>query len=291
MPVINGKGTSQCTPTKVGHFTCAMQMHATLAAGILKRDTRYNPRYIYLDLNAGDGQNIVNGRELPGSPLIAARAIKAAQLDAVGVCFEENPVNASRLRARLKDHASFRVVEGDHFKTIDEVMRAFNEDPDKRKRLGVVYTDPNGQIPIEVLSNIFRNPTFSTVDCMAYVGANSAYKRPRGVWPGNDNHHLLGALESIPKKYIHIRVPDDRSQWTMVLLTNWEGFPKLTNRGFYRIDTPRGQEIADRLFKTGEELAGQKAAPWMLEIQETYRQSRSFGNTSATIAIQQTLEF
>jgi three-Cys-motif partner protein len=292
MPLVDGKGTSVCTATKLRHLNDTLQMHTTLVAGIARRQEWANRKYVYFDLYSGDGVNHVNGREIAGSPVIAARQITRAKIDASGFCFEKDARNAQSLRERLIIRPDFEVVEGDHADTICSVMERFARSEDKRKRFGVVFADPNGtRLPVEVLQCIYESdPSFDTVDCLAYVSATN-YKRTRGAFGEKGWNPILQDLQAVGKKHIHLRVPEDKHQWTMALLTNWDAFPELTTHGFYRIESERGREIVEVLSKTGSELEeqGWKRPQWMDAAKNTFRQARN-QDFLAPIAVQQAME-
>lgn len=295
MPVKNGQGMGDCTPNKQRHFRDVCELHTGMCKGIIRRHHWAHPEYTYLDLFAGEGQNDLGTMTIDGSPVIMARELmrRAMINESRGFLFERKTSSADALRKRLTLSPTFSVVEGDHEETIGAVIAALRADARDGSRMGMVYCDPNGtRIPVELLRRFFGTGQFPLIDCVAYI-AGTTYKRVRGAFGADHWPTLEEDLQAIGKRYIHLRVPEHRHQWTMAILTNYDKFPQLTKQGFYPLCSDEGKAIRTLLVNSDEERAamGWKSPRFITEHQAKYRAQRDEPLAVVTASCQPKLDF
>jgi len=61
-------------------------------------------------------------------------------------------------------------------------------------------------------------------------------------------------MASIDKRVWLVRQCSGRHQWTFLLGTNWDSFPEFHNHGFFKADSPVGQQVLEQLDNTATEL-------------------------------------
>jgi hypothetical protein len=82
------------------------------------------------------------------------------------------------------------------------------------------------------------------VDLLSYVSATQ-YKRRRGGDPGRP--FLSDHIRAVDKRVVLIREPIGAWQWTFVLWSNWARMPQWEKRSFFRLDSPQGADVIERL--------------------------------------------
>ena len=235
------------TQAKEADFRGILNMHITICKGILSRSSSLP--YLYVDLFAGPGNLAYRGVQFDGSPLIAQQILTKAGIDSLAVHYEQDPVVADRLAEALWVPTSLLDVPNPETAPIHAVacqdgfpawLDAQGKQPD---RYGLIYSDPiRDEIPHELLNKAAWH--LPKVDLLSYVAATQ-YKRRRGVDPCRP--YLLDHVRSIDKRVILIREPLGAWQWTFIMWSNWPNLPAWEQRGFYRLDSERGERIMDRL--------------------------------------------
>ena len=242
------------TEGKEADFRGILSMHATLCKGIIRRQNA-GP-YLYVDLYAGPGNLEFNGRRFLGSPLIAQDIFTRASLPNEAVHFEQDPEVADRLAEALWTPTSLLDCPNSDTAPIftEDFRTAYPKWLDKAglqpDRYGLVYADPiRDEIPYELFNRTAKQ--FPKVDLLSYVAATQ-YKRRRGQnpekWP-----QLIEHISAVGKRVVLIREPRGAQQWTFILWSNWASLPDWQRRGFYRLDSERGQWIMDRLNLTKDQ--------------------------------------
>ena len=221
-------------------------IHIPICTAIRQRQGRpADPPYLFMDLNGGPGRLCDDdGRLFDGSPLIAANALFSADIPHRTVHFERD-AKACRNLAAVMHPDSFpysTVISGDFQAGVSAWL---DENPPHGYRYGLVYSDPIGD-PIPVAEfNLFATHS-PRVDLLAYVAANSQYKR-RGA------HRLGEDVAAVRKRHALIRELATAHEFTFVLFTNWTDFPAWRKQGFYPIDSHDGQRILYKASTTREE--------------------------------------
>lgn len=236
------------TEPKEGDFRGILSMHVTICKGILSRRSASLP-YLYVDLYAGPGHLEYQGRSFLGSPLIAQELLTRAGLANEAVHFERDPQVAERLRDALWMPASLLDVPDSTSAPIfvepcqEGFVRWLGNNGRQPDRYGLVYSDPiHDEIPHELLNQAAYY--LPKVDLLSYVAATQ-YKRRRGV--DHDRPYLADHISAVNKRVVLIREPIGRWHWTFILWSNWVQLPEWERRGFYRLDSPNGARILERL--------------------------------------------
>lgn len=247
MTITEAPWISAETKPKEDDFRGFIRMHTTLCKGILRRQSTLP--YLYVDLYAGPGWLRRGDDEFEGSPLIAQQAMIDAGLDYESIHYEQDPQVASALTEALAVPRSLtwwpdpdrELVVAERCQ--DGFPRWLERTGRQPDRFGLIYADPiRDEIPHALLNMAAQS--LPCVDLLSYVAATQ-YKRRRGV---DLRRPLLAEhIAAVHKRYVLIREPIGQWQWTFVLWTNWDGFPRWEQRGFYRLDSPTGQRILDRL--------------------------------------------
>lgn len=245
------------SPSKQSELRRILGINVGVVQRILAKSGWAYPYYTWTDLNAGPGEYYLDdGTTLAGSPRIFAEIVTAAGLQSHAHFCEQSSAAASWLGNVLRrvaqpqcEHghgiSEWHLNLGDHADTIADVRECFEE----RARpwsgaYGVIYADPNGtRLPVEPMRSLAASRALRFVDCLAYISATN-YKRVRAAH--GTGIYLEDDLRAIGKRFIWLREPVGRHQWTFVLMTNWARYPHY-GAGWYRLDTPEGQAVMDRL--------------------------------------------
>lgn len=227
---------SKETKQKEEHFAGLVSMVAGAAKGAMSRE-RFPEPFLFIDLHGGPGRLRFGGQEFDGSPLIARRILSSLGLDFTAVHFEMDPETA----AVLSDRVSDGVVCDRH----EDGLPVLLAELPRSDRFGLAYSDPvNTPIPVESL-NLLAD-YFPRLDLLAYVAANSQYKRPNSSGHGH-GRELRDDVFAIRKKYSLIRRGHGPHEWTFVFWSNWRPKSAWEKEGFYRTDEPEGRAILDHL--------------------------------------------
>jgi hypothetical protein len=242
------------TERKERHFRGIVRMHANICKGIARRHGIASP-YLYADLYAGPGSLRWKNREFDGSPLIARDELTRTGLPYQAVHFEEDAAVAAQLGEALWTPASLLDAPDPDNSPVfaercqDAYPRWLASGEGRRDRHGLVYSDPIGDpIPVDLLNATAEK--FPRVDLLAYVAANSQYKRKGG---SERTRFLADDIAAVNKDIVLIRRPFTAFQWTFVLWTNWAQLPEWQKEGFYRLDSETGRQILDQLNLTARE--------------------------------------
>jgi len=240
------------TERKERHFRGIMQMHATACKNLV-RDS--GTPYFYCDLYAGPGHLRYKGRGFDGSPLIARDTITRAGFPYEAVHFDEDAAVTGQLAEVLYVPASLLDTPDPDGSPIitgrcqDSYPAWLDSVPGSRDRLGLAYSDPIGDpVPVDLLNATAAK--FPRVDLLAYVAANSQYKRKGG---STRTRFLADDIAAVRKSVVLIRRPFTAFQWTFILWTNWAQVPTWEKEGFYRLDSEIGRQILDRVNLTERE--------------------------------------
>lgn len=247
MPVIDGVGYSPTTVRKQADFARFLRVHMLMSKGVIRRQAWADDVYYYFDLHAGPGIHKEYGC---GSPLIFLKTSAGVDIPHRAVFIEKrkNLCEELEVNTSLWPNANCVVRHG----KCEDILPEYFVKPD-RKPIGLVYVDPNGALPIELLERASQHPFFNRIDFLLNVSA-TAYKRM-----AQSSERILQLLQKIDKKRWLIREPDNHSgwQWTMLFGTQMKGdqLPKLEKIGFHRLVALQGMEILKHLQFTKEEKA------------------------------------
>lgn len=253
MPLINGVGQGDQSADKQNDFRSLLSLHVDIVDRMTDDPANHwRRKYTFVDMNAGPG--IYSG--ITGSPLIFLDKIEQTSLPYRAVFVEKESVNADALKSntgkRTLRHAPM-IITGDH----ETILRQYvtSKAP---ATYGLLYHDPSGSVPnFDLLADVSSYPVLQYMEIMIYLSATNI-KRVRRYEQvtGRDAQVklLTDYIRSIQKSTWIIRKPQGRHQWTFALGSNWKRFPAWENLGFYRVDSPAGQDILRRLTYTDSEL-------------------------------------
>ena len=159
---------------------------------------------------------------------------------------EQNASGYADLNNLLAGHDNAHCHLGDHEEILPNLLSELGSKP----CYGMVYSDPNGLPPFELLRSISFLPTMKFIDILIHVGATTV---KRLLF--KHEMHLSDYLRPFNKKTWLVQDPEGKWQWSFLLGTNWEGFPKYSKERFYRIESEDGRRIFKKLDMTNEERA------------------------------------
>jgi hypothetical protein len=243
MPVANGQGYSEYTAVKQEHFTAIIAMHLKIVSAIISENTWPDKRYWYFDLTAGSGSHPKTGA--PGSPLIFLGIAERMGVAYQAMLIERESAACELLGARLasvgSQFGSTEVLRGDHC----EMMRELRCVLPPRPTYGLAYCDPSGDRPaFELLAEMSQWSGLARVDFLVNCSATNIKREYRAFHRGR---HISDDVAGIAKRYWLVREPYGKFQWTFLLGTNWDKFPEYRKIGLYRLSSPEGQAILERL--------------------------------------------
>lgn len=229
MPVRNGIGQSEDTLYKQGILAKVIEQHLAIVSTINWRA----PAYQYIDITAGCGWN-----EIPdcrGSPLVFLDEVRKASVLYQAQFIEREEQNALLLREKVADHS--RVICGNNEEVLPVIVRKLPP-----KSFGLVYCDPNGEPPFDLLAKISQLPTMRFMDILIHCSANYIkwFFQFRG-------RRLYDQLAFINKEYWIVQAPHGNKQWTFLLGLNKDCIEEMRHLGFYYLDDPKAQYIVEKL--------------------------------------------
>lgn len=236
-----GPGSSENTPIKQRHFRQIVATHLRICQSILKKNPQWlSDMYHYIDAYGGSG----SGPGGSGSPVIFCEESSKLRIKSFALVHEIND------DARFSLHTKMFPYRDDVYVLIKEDCRSLEFRDNSKKRLGMLYADPNGLPHWDVLQKAFDIKANRMLDLVLHL-PGTMVKRCVGM----TCHKSLGEhLSAIDKQFWIVREPYGSWHWTFVIGTNWDAFPKFSHIGFHRIDSPKGAEIFEQIHYTKEQL-------------------------------------
>jgi len=242
MPVVNGIGQSEYTAHKQYALDKILRHQMAICKAVFRSRDWHPPRvYHYYDIYAGCGSNDSVGCQ--GSPLVFLDAVTDAGIPYDAHCIELGGENASLLKSRVAP--TIYVHAGDNAQVLPGLLGTLRGE----WNYGTIYADPNDLPPFDLLAEASNNPNAQRIDMLVYLSATN-YKRVRKVW-GRD--YLTDALAKINKKVWLVSAPVGRSQWAFLFGTNYDKYSDYRAIQFYRVDSPEGAAVLERLTYTTDE--------------------------------------
>lgn len=255
MPVdkVTNVGCGPDTELKEEHFRGIVSIIAGAAKGAMNHQRSIANRCFWAyELNAGSGMNEYNGNVFEGSPLIALDVLRNLQLPYRAVFMDNGKDNIDNLRVLAGNDPNVTCVLANNA----DYMRSHCSNVG-RDCYGYVFHDPNGvdDFNADMLLDIFNYPAFHRIDLIINIGATS-FKRVLGAFPNRQDARLDTAISRLVdrKKVWLVREPYGKNQWTFLVGSNWVKLPDWKRQGFFRMDSPEGEDILDRLMYTGPQL-------------------------------------
>lgn len=253
-------GCSDHSLFKQDMFRNFMVMHSSICKEIAAKHRWGQWEYLYIDLFAGPGY-LPNKVEVAGSPVVAFNALQG-KVPFRMIAFEEDPVVASLLSERVSGVSI-------HHGRYQDIMIPALSSLQARKRCGLVYGDPNELSPkdtslIDACAALKKLPVTSFLDILLHIPATT-FKRVRGTNRYRDAPHLTDELKRIGKRFIKVSRPDDRHQWTFILLTNFD-HPKFgLSMGWHDSNSDRGRFILDKITLTARERSDLRPSGFLFD--------------------------
>ena len=240
----NGHGCSESTRTKQSNFREFINMHLKISKSVMRVPWADND-YHYFDITAGPGADDHG----PASPLIFLQEAFVLDVPYRAVFIEQHFESYKELVSRTRHIKNIEIRQGDHTEILPEYLYPATD----KKFIGLLYADPNGMAPFDLLELVGNTPAFRRLDFLVNVPAN-VYKRAKS------EKRVADLIAPIKKKHWLIREPISGWQWTMLFGTQMDKprFPELKSIGFHHLDSPEGLEILKRLSLTKEEIGNGK---------------------------------
>lgn len=270
MPKKGSVGVSANTQLKQNHFRMFMQAHMRIVQSIMEHNQWVFPRYIYFDLNAGPGRyEDEEGIEVVGSPIQTLTVADGMNLPVWAWFCEQDKNSCELLRAELRQRGmqergdeftdgatSAWLYEGSYTIGLPQSLSVLL-DPSlaSRQYYGLIYSDENGSLPPFALLRLCAQQLRY---CDILIHAAAAPIKRQFYSPV---HPLMRRLDelmaTVPKDCWIVRDPYGKHQWSFLIGTNWDAFPRFKRQGFWAINSPEGASILRRLSLNREEFNGQ----------------------------------
>jgi three-Cys-motif partner protein len=249
------QGQSVYTKGKQAALSRILAQHMAICRRLFTRDY-VCPEYQYYDLFAGCGENETVGCE--GSPLVFLKTARRARLPYRATFIEQDEGRAVLLRQAIDsdDLGAIRICRGDNAVFLPHLLRQIQ----RPWTFGIIYADPNGMPPFDLLAQASRTRNCKRIDILIYASATTI-KRVRGAFGRDDLATLLGKID---KKTWLIQSPRGKAQWTFLFGTNHPDYNDYRAINLYRLDSEEGRGIFERLNNTSAELERQ-AQPELIE--------------------------
>jgi hypothetical protein len=250
MPVTEDNvGYSEYTELKIYNFKKIAEMHVKICQGIISRKPWCDSRYFYMDLTAGTG--VIPDTDLPNCGRVMIDTLRSTNIQFQAHLIDQ--FNADTLRSNLGPSPALYYYNDDHNLVMKDIIPKYVKKPS----YGLMFYDPNSPgivngnwESLNSIAEIYSNHAqLGQVDFMMYL-SGTAIKRVRHL----TQKKLQDWLAMLHKKYWVVRKPKGAWQWTFILGTNWDAYPKIRSIGFYPKNTEEGKDVFDTINLTSEEL-------------------------------------
>jgi three-Cys-motif partner protein len=242
MPITeNGIGFGKYTGKKIEHFSKILGMHMAITREVIKKNQfRFERIYHYFDLTAGQGKT-PDGNQ--GSPLVFLDKVCELEFDIpfTANLIEHDPTNYTELVSSVSAHPLYgdnrqniNFYAGDYEIAVRSLFRTT-----RVNQLGLFFVDHTGTLPsFDTLS--FVGQVRPRMEILIYLPATNVKRLY-----GKTSKLLSDYLDDIGKSHWLIREPfkGDSHQWTFLLGSNWDKFPRYKSIKFYRLDSDEGKRI------------------------------------------------
>lgn len=262
------QGQSEFTKGKQEALREILGRHMSICEAIYAKRQRWvNPDYLYFDIYAGCGWN--EDVDVIGSPLVFMEEVAGRRFNYHAGFIEKDGAAYGKLQQRLAGEPRAHAFWGENAEKLPMLLERWNA---KRWTYGMIYADPNGCPPFDLLADVSQDPRCEQIDILIYASATSI-KRARGAW-GKDN--LDAGRSKIAKKHWLIQEPRGQPQWTFLLGTNWDGYSGHAKIKMHTLKSQEGLAIYERLNLTDAEIKALHQRTFDYRSYEEYRQLPEF---------------
>lgn len=245
------QGQSDYTPQKEEILSSILAQHLHICRGIFAKHRDWlRGVYYFYDIYAGSGINERAGCD--GSPLVFLKEAERLYVPYVATFIDKEPLHAEALARRVArfGRGTTVVYEADNAMRLPLLIAAIG----KAQPYGIIYADPNGMPPFELLAEVSQCPQCRVLDILIHCSATTL-KRFRGAFGGKNLMEHLGAIQ---KSDWLIRDPEGtgKQQWTFLFGTNWPDYPEYKRIKLHNIKGREGKAILAGLTYTQAELNG-----------------------------------
>ena len=214
---------------------------------------RFGGHFWYVEANAGPGRYEVEGRVVDGSPVIGLMALRHLDVPYRAVLVEQDEQRCASLEAALKARDLFdprRVVIqcADNRAALPLICQFAGG----RRDRGLVFFDPKGAPDWGLMDTVTGLRATECVDVLVNVptltlklerrAAQSARFGGKGYkWDTKDVRPLSERLPMLHKRRYLIGAPHGQWAWSLILGSNWPGFPEWKAGGMDAGDGPVGE--------------------------------------------------
>jgi hypothetical protein len=220
-----------------------------IGLNVIRKFPQY--RYFHFDLNAGSGFNEEAG--CIGSPLAFLSAVRRIDCSNYFAGFCDN--NKEQIKLLLKrdelDHDRCRIFHGDNAEFLMMVPEMIHRCGERLNyAVGSVLSDPNGaDVPIDAIVAFARQ--CPRIDIIFHWNSTITKRLRNGIKPTQIT--LDEVTRIVPKRHWLIREPAGIHQFTILIGRNFV-FGDWPSRGFYHLDSARGQDALQRCSLTAREI-------------------------------------
>lgn len=259
MPRRGSLGESEYTPDKQEILTGILAILCGIWRALITKRTATPPVVIF-DLTAGDGFCSMT-QAGKGSPLLICDQLTKHQLDYRAWFVERDPESYQRLTLSCHNNTRVQVVHAD----ADSELAWFSGRTFLQRHtnaIGLIYADPTGaRVPVDGINALLSSPASRMVDVLINVSATST-KRV-------DAKRVDDLVASINKKHWLIRKPHGQFQWTFLIGSNWDNFPRWQRRSFARLESEEGQRWLSQASLTATEAVSLRQATLPFDLTAT----------------------
>lgn len=236
--------SSSYTRVKQAHFSAFLDMQMDLVEATIARNHWASDTFLYIDLHSGYGRDLETGED--GSPLIFLKKAAARSLKYEAIFYERDKAACDALKEAITPYPNCAAYNIDHNELINK-MKPFP------KQYGLIYADPSdADIPADLL-RVFNNKC-PYVDILINVACTSIKRMIKSSSTQKRVERLNESLDRIGKKAWLVRNSYYAHQWTMLVGSNWGGYPDYKRYGFYQTTSAKGGNILVKLIYTQEEI-------------------------------------